>query len=289
MNTNIRYSVLRYVHSRVYNEQVNVGVFVEYSQQEKCKLFIPDDFTRLNALYPDFRPHFLKVHLNVLKERTNSLNNRKSDLFNGDELSLQNLLDIVLRPDDTALEFSKLRSARVPDESKVESFIAGFIPSFFTHHEREVRHDETYLKNKFYRPLSKIKGIENKVSKDVEVSYNNLSYKIDFKWANGSVNLVKALSFDLSDKVSVNNKIAQSVGYLSHFSDFAAENNSRFDLLVAQPTNKNVFKNFDAALNILQAVNINKQIIVENDIDRYVQNTIDYFSHKGPNHENFLP
>ncbi|WP_258099555.1 DUF3037 domain-containing protein [Marinoscillum pacificum] len=271
MKTKINYSILKYIHSRVSNEILNVGVLVEKVDSREFELFIPSDLSRLSILYSDFRPGFLKTYLTSLKQKTDELNAQKFQLIIEDQVDPRSF---ILRPDDTSLEFGEFKPALVSDS--IQRFITGFVPNLFSETSREERHDEVYLKSRLFRSLSQWRGIENKIKKDQEIEFNHLSFKIDFEWQNGTTNLVKAISFDYKDSGQINNKIAQSVGYLNHFREFAEQRNSRFDLLLARPTEKSTFKDYDRALDILSDLKVNKEIIEENRIEQYADRTIAY-------------
>lgn len=271
MKTKINYAILKYIHSRVSNEILNVGVLVEKVDSREFELFIPSDLSRLSILYSDFRPGFLKTYLTSLKQKTDELNAQKLQLIIEDQVDPRSF---ILRPDDTSLEFGEFKPALVSDN--IQKFITGFVPNLFSETSREERHDEVYLKSRLFRSLSQWRGIENKIKKDQEIEFNHLSFKIDFEWQNGTTNLVKAISFDYKDSGQINNKIAQSVGYLNHFCEFAEQRNSRFDLLLARPTEKSTFKDYDRALDILSDLKVNKEIIEENRIEQYADRTIAY-------------
>jgi len=277
MKTKIRYSILKYIHSRVYNESLNVGVFVEYPERQKYDLFIPSDLSRLSSLYTDFRQSFLKSYLATLKRRTDELNNRQIELIEP-ESDYSDIKSFILRRDDTSLEFGEVREAQIKHQSLVKNFVSGFVPHLFDQSEKKHKHDEPYLKSRFYRAISTLKGVENKVKRDQELTFNHLTFKVDFEWQNGTTNLVKAVSFDLQDASSINNKIAQTSGYLNHFSTYIAENNSRFDLLVSQPTDKRTYKDYDRAIQILDSINVNKQIIEEKGLEKYSHDALSYLS-----------
>jgi|GEM_PF-4784928 len=271
MRTKINYAILKYIHSRVSNEVLNVGVLVEKVDNKEYELFIPNDFSRLSSLYPDFRSGFLKTYLSALKQRTDELNDQRLELIIDDQVDPRSF---ILRPDDTSLEFGEFKPALVSD--RVQNFISVFVPSLFNEVEKEERHDEVYLRSRLYKSLSTWKGVDNKVKKDLEIEFNNLTFKIDFEWQNGTTNLVKAISFDYKDSGQINNKIAQSVGYLNHFRDFADRNNSRFDLILSKPTVRNTFRDYDRALDILNDLKVNKEIIEENSIEEYADRAIEY-------------
>jgi len=112
MSIKIKYGLLRYVHSRVLQEQLNVGVIVNFVDNGNVRLFLPSDFSRLSNLYADFRSGFLKSYLKALQARTEKLNKDRFILFNEIDKD-ETFLSRVLSPDDTSLEFSEIRSAQI--------------------------------------------------------------------------------------------------------------------------------------------------------------------------------
>ena len=193
------------------------------------------------------------------------------------ERSTHDWISIILRHDDTSLEFGPIREAAFKSEASLKLYLSGFVPSSVAPIKHK-RHDEHFLKSIFSSCLAKNKEIEGKVKRDSILAYKDWSYKIDFEWVNGTTNLVKALSFDLQDASSITNKIAQATGYLYHFRPLAEEKNYRFDLLVAPPQKASMFQDFDRAIKNLEDVKTNKRIIEENDIKSYSEQAIAYLS-----------
>jgi hypothetical protein len=102
--------------------------------------------------------------------------------------------------------------------------------------------------------------------------------KFDLAWKEKSTNLVKPLSFDLTEEKSIQEKSLINYGYLDLLGDYAKENNYRFDFIVAKPQNKTLYKAYDNALGLLELSKAPKRIITENLLKEYSEEAIEELS-----------
>lgn len=92
---------------------------------------------------------------------------------------------------------------------------------------------------------------------------NDRQYKFDFAWQNHSFNLVQTVSLDFKRPDSIQRKGEQKFGQFFLLQDFAKQKHARFDLLLARPSNRQLFRAYDRAIeDIRRAGNIE---IIEDD------------------------
>ena len=73
--------------------------------------------------------------------------------------------------------------------------------------------------------------------------------------------------------VGIANKAHKNFGQFYDLQEEAEKNKLCYDLIIGKPTNKNLFKDFDHAINLLQKIK-NSRIIDEDNLVEYSKNVI---------------
>lgn len=281
MIASLTYSVLKYHHSLVLGEAINVGIIFYFLEEERLE-FVAGNSNRIKSIYPDFDQ---TVYNYLIKSIERKVCEVKESIFSSfiSKTDFKKYINSSILPEDaTVLQFS--------DPTKVSTTIKGadkiiddlsrvFLPGIITKKPEVVRHNESFLIKKFVSYISdKDKALEKKLIRNktihAEVNHTKIELKFDFAWQNGSTNLIKPLSFDLSDEQSIQNKSTQYFGYLNLLTDYSKKNNLRFDFLVSKPQNKDLVESYETALNILELSDAPKRIITEADIQNYSDEAI---------------
>ena len=101
------YSLLRYIHSQVLGEVVNVGMLFIFPEQRQVIFLHPARLKRLTSLYQAFPEHLVKASLRSFAKKSRAIN-RHWDLF-ADALLRQSADAFIaaefLPSDDSALQF----------------------------------------------------------------------------------------------------------------------------------------------------------------------------------------
>lgn len=112
-----------------------------------------------------------------------------------------------------------------------------------------------------------------KVREGYVANYHDRQYKFEFAWQNHTFNLVKTVSLDLKLPDSIQRKGEQFFGQFFLLNDFAVQEHARFDLLLARPSSRQLFRAYDRAVeDILRAGNV--QIIEEDKLPEYAERTV---------------
>ena len=114
--------------------------------------------------------------------------------------------------------------------------------------------------NKFYKNYKVINETGNE-------------FNFDYAWQNGTLNLVKPISFDLKETKGIAKKAYENFGLFTDLKNEAEVNNLRYDLLIGKPESKDLFKEFDHALNLLDTLD-KVDIVLEEDIEKYSKKAI---------------
>jgi hypothetical protein len=273
MNKQLIYSILQYKHSPVLGEAINVGVLFYFPDEKRKLYFHITDATRIKSIYRDFDSRYFN---SILKLIRNNVEKYSDDLYAAKLLN-DNFKDFIhtylLKNDDSALQFSELYSV-INVYSDVQKAVNEFsnllLPLTLKKEIQIIKHNESYIIKKFKtRLFSQHKELEEKVTKNYVVKTDELSFKFEFAWQNGSLNLVHPLSFDLQDTQSIQRKTAEYCSYLNWLSKYTKENNCRIDLLLAKPQESNLQNTYNKSIKLLRSVDSNNQVIPFEQIDDY--------------------
>lgn len=273
---NFTYCILNYVHSQLLDEKLNVGILFHFKNSNEIIFKRPKSFKRLKELYPnDFAEWQLKTYLNAIEEKVFQLNSKHYNLFS--ESKFEKLIsEEVLKKDATALKFSDLKTGVVYAEN-YDTIINDYFRLFFSNYpdedfKREI-HNEEYLSTNFKRKLfSKSANYQNLIKRDVIISSPDTDVKFEYEWRNGVDNYVKTIGLDLEDVNYLNEKAILIHGQLSFIADIVKEKKGKIDLIVSRPVKKDrkYSQAYDKALVIINKAKIDKEIIEEEQIDKYV-------------------
>ncbi|HEX8547298.1 MAG TPA: DUF3037 domain-containing protein [Cytophagaceae bacterium] len=275
MNRIFEFSILKYVHSRVLKEEVNVGILFFFKDQGPIVFRAPEKFGRLKGFYNNFSEPLLKRYLSSFTQTAKRLSARfTSDIGFNYGLKLQAVIKEDFLVDDfSALEFSEIKigssKAKTVNEI-IETYYSLYFSHYIVQNKKVERHNEKFILKEFRESLLSFdRTIEKYIHKDRLIESKSTYQKFDYAWKNGSLNLVKAISFDLKDPNTINDKAVQFYGSLDLLGDKAVDENYRFDLLISAPQDKGLFDAYEKALSILKESKAPKKIIEENGIKDY--------------------
>ncbi len=280
-NIAFTYSLLRYVHSQTLGEIFNVGILFSFPEQRKVVFKYPKTLSRLKGLYKNFSESQIRAYLNGFHQKALDLSVYRDDtkLFQK-EVSNTVPQDFLI-DDATALQFSEPALGFLNGKDinyVVNQYYRLYFSDYAGEKENVHRHDEAYIIKIFQESLkSKSRVAYHRFKKDVIVESNDTSLKFDLSWQNGSTNLIKTVSFDLSNNDNINDKSVLLYGKLNLLVEKAEQENLRYDLLVSKPQDKNLFRAFDKALNILESSEAPKKIITEDQYSSYVENAVESY------------
>ena len=279
-----KYSVLQYVPSQVRNERVNVGLIVFFHEIGQIRFIYPKSLSRLKSLFRNIQESKIRQYLSQIEKNITSLNKRDLLFFNdfkcSDELSVF-LDEEVFKADDSALQFSPVYESLLytSDYDKITNDLDN---EYFIEYATKpsVAHvTESDIKKLFEKQIkSKSPELIKEFKKDFSLSTENNEFKFDYAWQNGTLNLVKPISFDLIETKRIQEKSIYLYGNLSLLSEVSKKQNCRFDLIIAKPQEKSAFNSFDKALKTIDKADVNKEIIFKSEIYSYTQKVLHYIT-----------
>ncbi|WP_375443535.1 DUF3037 domain-containing protein [uncultured Fibrella sp.] len=281
MNSVFYYSVLQYRYAQSLGEVLNVGVLLLFPEQRQAIFRYPDRLGRIRKLYPNFSEKTIRSYFKGIAARTDQLSKQPEIFANYEEHPRQLIDNEILVRDSSALQFGELKPSVLytNDLSAISDQFYNIYLSFYEEDEHKVRHDEGYLLKEYQKRLQqRLRGLLSREAFDrpftVKPEGTNFAYQFAFAWQNGSYNLVKPVSFDLKLEQSITDKATLNVGQFTVLRPYAEQHNARFDVLVARPKDRGLYKPYDQAIQLL-ADQPHVNIVEEEQLDSYSEKTAD--------------
>lgn len=276
-----KYCILKYKHTPFLDESVNIGLLIFYSNIGKFSFIYSKNLSRIKYIYENVPERTIKEYLKQIDKRikTFSLND---DVFHKLEIEdLQSFVSKYLLPlDGSVLQFTNCKSDDQLDFDN--DFIEDILLKKYFIEDLKYQFNqpkEPELLSQFYKNL---KGLDfkniNKEEKKFYVDYTvknetGNEFKFDYGWQNGTLNLIKPISFDLKESKSIAEKAYKNLGQFIDLENEADKNNLRYDLIIGMPKLKSLYKEYDHALSLLEKIK-HAKLIEEKEIDAYSQKAI---------------
>lgn len=259
------FNLLKYVHSPFLGEEVNVGVLLYFPAQERMEFRFPESLRRVRALYPTLSERQLRTYLTSFAARVRQANAELKTAPSVEQYAAF-IVRELLPPNATVLQFGACTKAIAHTADPVaaadhyyELFFGAVTPAAVP-----VRKDDDFLFRQFRSVLSRTDPAATKLlQRDVEVVSDKTSVRFDAAWKNGALNHVKAVSFDLNNAASINQKSVYCHGWLDLLADEAKAHNYQFDLLLAPPSQPALRSEYNRAIHILQDTTAPVRLIAE--------------------------
>lgn len=283
MNSNLyTYCILKYKHSPFLGESLNIGVIIYFHDSMRFAFKYSKTLNRIKSIYENVPEKTIREYTRQIDK---SLKNYQifceGNLFPLNDLTLKDFLSTTILPkDDSVVQFShfKTDSTRGFEEEFIESIIFErlFIEDFKVN---KYHIQEPKIISKLYNNL-KISGFdEYKRNNDrfredyILTNETGTEFKFDIAWQNGTLNLVKPISFDLKDGRNIANKAHKNFGQFFDLQDEAIVKKLRYDLIVGEPHDHKLYKEFEHAISLLQNLE-NVKIIHESELKTYSEKIV---------------
>ncbi len=278
------YSILKYQHSALLGESLNIGVLIYFPFEDKFVFKYSRNLSRVKAVYEIVSEKTIKHYLFQIENSIKNLRTNEFSFFDKDKFDYFDLFidKFILPRDGSVLQFSKSKQSFL-NNNDVDLTISYLTNKFLLEKEKNIAGGaivkEPLLTKKFYGYLSdldfeKINVNNNKFYKNYKViNETGNEFNFDYAWQNGTLNLVKPISFDLKEPKGIAKKAYENFGLFTDLKNEAEVNNLRYDLLIGKPESKDLFKEFDHALNLLDTLD-KVDIVLEEDIEKYSKKAI---------------
>jgi hypothetical protein len=281
------YGLLQYHHSQILGEVLNIGLLVYFPNVKKLAFIYPEKLIRLRFAYPNVPDKTIKAYFKYFESRVNELN-ANAEIFSDYDLSksLQTFIEKeFLQPDSSALQFGNYRISVLytEDIDYLKNQLYNLYFSVFQFQENVAKRvDESVLLNKYKKYLKEFSHQSTVIKENNRFQFDyavepNEGTKINFDvaWKEGKVlHLVKPVSFDLTRQDTINKKAYQYYGQFLDLENFAQENHYLFDVLLAKPKARNLYKAYDNAIRLLE-IPKGLKLIEQDDLTAYSRATVE--------------
>ena len=282
------YCLLQYRHSQLLEEVLNVGLLAYFPNIRKLIFIYPHNLKRITDVYPDVQEKTIRAYLKSFSLRVKELN-QSPEAFAQVELDtsfVQFTSRQLLPPDSSALQFSRPRRG-LADSEEADLLVKRLYQLYLSFYETDptisTRTDDVQLATRYKKMIRDIerelgKPLSKELASRMHFDYDLIPneseiYSFDAAWQNGTFNLVKSVSFDISRADVIQNKALRYYGQSIRLENIAAQRNLRFDLLIAKPKKPELFKYFDSAVHLLSG-SPNVQLVFEEQLKDYSEKTV---------------
>lgn len=280
------YALLQYHHSQLLGEVLNIGLIVYFPTHKRLEFIYPERLIRLTGAYPEVPEKTIKSYFKYFKSKVDEINSG-SHIFHDYALdtSLKGFLENeFLAPDSSVLQFGNYRTSVLytPDLEHITNQLYNLYFSVFKITSGlNKKIDESVLLKNYKKLLNEFLPEDQSLntSKRLYSDYSitpeaNSPIKFDIAWQKDKeLHLVRPVSFDLIKPESIRKKTYLNYGQFNYLQEFATENDYLFDVILAKPRSKSLFKAYDEAIHILQQPK-RVNLIEQDNLESYSKQTV---------------
>jgi len=271
VNQIVSYSILKYTHSKVLGEELNVAILFVFPELKKAEIVFPLSIQRIKKTYPDASLEDIRSYLVSFKKQV-KLKSKYIDKY------LYNLEDFVsdylITIDASSLQFSKFNHSLYigNDIEKVKlDFYNFYLSDYESKHSEIIRKtDKSIIDSCKKLILSKRPEITDKLHDDLYiVKTEKISFIPDLYWQNGTLNLIKGVSLDYKEEDAIVDRALLVQNQLNHLEKEITSKKLRVDLLVSKPQNPDYIDAYKYAVELLESTTANNEVVEEYEIEKY--------------------
>jgi hypothetical protein len=262
------FCVLRYVHDSVTAEFVNVGVAVFSTDVPFFKAKCTIQYGRITRMFDRIDGDRFKQAVRYIEEEVNRLGDRlwqRSFPFSEFEPIIGSLLNRVLPPDDSAMQFSPVGyGVSVNLDDTLGELYDRYVERYAGQPEVPSRSDDEVWRV-FKEPLERRRVLARLEPKKIVAP--DFEYEFRAGWKNKIWHLYEPVSFDLVEPSSLLDKANRWLGRSANL----AESSEKFQLhlLVGAPQHGRLDDVFRKSQNILHKMIGSPEIVVEDHAEQF--------------------
>jgi hypothetical protein len=256
--------VLQYQHSPFAGERLNIGLLLVCEKQNFAQLKIRESWKRFTDAYPDFDRSAVRSDLKSLSVAAQRI---ASDGFSTplDTRARCNtaeglLLSLFGSPEGSIVWGSQGSGVTHDPQSELEKLYDDLIARFdhVSHHDRR---DDDDVFQSLKSHLDDTQLLQQMTEHVVRSPRGDVRFKRSFK--NGIWHCVQPLSFDHSDRDTIDNKAARWAGHLMQAEE-ASENFQPY-FIIGKPSRNSFLSAFEAAEKLLSSAPRQPVVVREED------------------------
>jgi hypothetical protein len=286
MRTNFyTYCILKYKHSPYLDESINIGALIYFADSQRFSFKYSKNLSRIKSIYNNIPEKTIKEYIRQIDRYLNIYQKDSSSIFPLNDLSLKKFLSHFILPSDgSVVQFChfKTDSLRGFSEEFIEKIILEKV--FIEDRKSPINHpQEPEIISKLVSNLKSfgLNDYKHKTDRFQEdyilTNETGNEFKFDIAWQNGTLNLIKPIGFDLKEGRSILDKAHKNFGQFYDLQNEAKQKKLRYDLIIGKPKSRNLFKDYDHAIKLLENIE-NTKIISEDNLREYSEKVIEAIS-----------
>ena len=290
MKNYFSYCFIRYSHSVMLEEAINVGMVFLFPEQRRVVTKFPKKFKGLDCLYAGFDEPMVKQYFDLIQSKLEQFDG--TDRSFTDKFALSSVRDYIYNniivDDESSIQISEIKSAVLYSQN-IDKISEEIFISYFNHYksfelplevathkimEQEISAEESmasqFEKLLVQRNVNVDKLFERQVHFKSELTDTEVIF--DYAWnSDRTENFFKALNLNLNSKKRIQDRALALNGGV-HVLDMenALPNNSKLNFVVAPPQPR-LERYFDSAIRILEKSSSNTRVILEKDLPQYTE------------------
>ncbi len=267
---NVAYSfcVLRYMHDPVTQEFANIGVALYSKEARYLNATCTTNYGRITRMFESIDGYRFRQATRYIQDRIQELG---QDLSTGlpfeSGAKIEQLLSMVLPPDDSAFQFSPAGVGVSQNlDGTVKDLYSRFVDKYSSSIDSTPRDDDEVWK--VYRePLERRRVIPYLNPKKIVAP--NFDYQFERAWKNQIWRVYEPVSFDLIEPTSILDKANRWLGRATNL--FDSEDKFKMYLLLGEPQDATLKSVFIKAQNILHKIPGDPELIRENEAEEFAE------------------
>lgn len=282
MNTNFSYSVLKYRHSILLNEILNVGLLFYFPNEKRIHFSYPSKLNRISHLYENINIATIKSVQLIFISQCSVLNRDWNfeayslfkDVIDFERPFKSIINDYFLVEDASSLYFEEVKTGVNIGAKEIISY---YEKEYFSCYEEAIynpnKKDEKYIENKLKANLRNSLRNNSFSINDIEIDKNIkaglISERFKYGWKNGGDKLITLIGFDLLEADTIKNKALSWYGKFSFLRQFANDRDIDFHILTSKPSKRGLLSAYNDAIDIIKQADAPTEFFADNQIEEY--------------------
>ncbi|WP_127561769.1 DUF3037 domain-containing protein [Nioella ostreopsis] len=256
--------VLQYQHSPFAGERLNIGLLLVCEGRSFAQLKIRDSWKRFSDAYPDFDRNAVKSDLKALSVAASRIAKEGFSAPLDTKLWCSTAEGLLLRlfgtPEGSIVWSSQGAGVTHDPEEELEKLHSQLIARF-DHVSSHDRRDDDDVFQSLKSHLDDTHLLAQMTEHVVHSPRGDVRFKRSFK--NGIWHCVQPLSFDHTDRDTIDSKAARWAGHLMQAEE--ADENFQPYFIIGKPSNPSFLSAFESAENLLSSAPRNPIVVREED------------------------
>jgi len=209
-----QFAVLRYIHDSFTGEFLNVGVAFYCQNPAFFKVRLLQKYSRITNAFPLADGEFYRRYISSLQTKfdrvTEKVNSKQTTLEPWLPDRIEELLNQVLPPDDSSIQFGELQGGMTDDlEATYEGVYKRLVETHLPREENESRNEAEVWSvfSKLLREQNVTRHLRSTV-----IRTEKEDFEFEHAWKNGHWKALEPLSFDLVNPGTIRSKALRYFG-----------------------------------------------------------------------------